>query len=80
MGLKESFPAYGGRGPNDVRTGIALAVITTIIIVLRIYVRLRINKFGTVALIWTLVSWVCRPLSPGISITLTLSHHRDSQS
>ncbi|RJE26965.1 hypothetical protein PHISCL_00666 [Aspergillus sclerotialis] len=57
MGLQERFPAYGGRGPADMRLGIALAVITTIFILLRVYVRLRINKFGTAALIWTLVAW-----------------------
>lgn len=72
MSLKQSFPAYGGRGPSDMRVGIAMGVITTIIMVLRVYVRLRINKFGTAALIWTLVSWVCWTLFPGISITLTL--------
>ena len=59
MGIQERFPAYGGRGPADMRLGIALAVITTIFILLRIYVRLRINRFGTAALIWTLVAWVC---------------------
>lgn len=58
MGLQEQFPAYGGRGPSDFRLGIALGVLTTIIICLRVYVRLQINKFGTTALIWTLAAWV----------------------
>ena len=63
MNLHERFPAYGGRGPNDLRLGIALGVITTIFIALRLYVRLRINKFGTAALVWALIAWV-RGFSP----------------
>ncbi|KAJ5579520.1 uncharacterized protein N7459_005505 [Penicillium hispanicum] len=57
MSLHEQFPAYGGRGPGDLRLGIALAVIATIFMALRVYVRLRINKFGTSALIWFLIAW-----------------------
>ena len=59
MSLHDRFPAYGGRGPGDLRLGIALGTIATIFMVLRVYVRLRVNKFGTVALIWSLVAWVC---------------------
>lgn len=58
MGLHEKFPAYGGRGPSDLRLGIALGVVATIFMVLRVYVRLRMNKFGTNALIWALIAWV----------------------
>lgn len=58
MGSQERFPAYGGRGPEAMRLGIALTAIATILIVLRIYVRLRINKFGTAALVWALLAWV----------------------
>ncbi|OQD82894.1 hypothetical protein PENANT_c019G07242 [Penicillium antarcticum] len=63
MGLHESFPAYGGRGPSDLRLGIALGTVATIFMVLRIYVRLRMNKFGTTALIWSLVAWVFTTLT-----------------
>jgi len=58
MSLEEKFPVYGGRGPGDLRLGIALAVIATIFMVLRVYVRLRVNKFGTSALVWSLIAWV----------------------
>ena len=58
MGLHESFPAYGGRGPADLRLGIALGVVATVFMALRVYVRLRMNKFGTTSLIWALVAWV----------------------
>lgn len=58
MSLQEKFPAYGGRGPSDFRLGIALGVIATTFMVLRIYVRLRINKFGTTALLLSLLAWV----------------------
>lgn len=56
--LHERFPAFGGRGPADMRLGIALGVVATFFIALRIYVRLRINKFGTSALVWALIAWV----------------------
>lgn len=59
MSLQDKFPAYGGRGPEDFRTGIALAVIATTFMVLRVYVRLRVNKFGTTALLLSLLAWVC---------------------
>ncbi|KAJ5662797.1 hypothetical protein N7462_011723 [Penicillium macrosclerotiorum] len=58
MSLEEKFPAYGGRGPGDLRLGITLGVIATIFMVLRVYVRLRMNKFGTTALIWSLIAWL----------------------
>ncbi|KAJ5278958.1 hypothetical protein N7478_004330 [Penicillium angulare] len=57
MGLHDRYPAYGGRGPGDLRLGIGLGVVATIFMAMRIYVRLRINKFGTTALIWSLVAW-----------------------
>ncbi|KAJ5832062.1 hypothetical protein N7474_000373 [Penicillium riverlandense] len=57
MSLHDSFPAYGGRGPGDVRLGIALGAVATLFIFLRVYVRLRINKFGTTALMWALLAW-----------------------
>lgn len=58
MSLHDQYPAYGGHGPTDLRLGISLAVIATIFMVLRVYVRLRVNKFGTTALILSLVAWV----------------------
>lgn len=58
MSRHDKFPAYGGRGPQDLRLGISLAVIATIFMILRVYVRLRVNKFGTTALIWSLIAWV----------------------
>jgi hypothetical protein len=58
MSLQEKFPAYGGRGPADFRLGIALGVIATTFMVLRVYVRLRVNKFGTTALLLSLLAWV----------------------
>lgn len=59
MSLQDKFPAYGGRGPSDLRLGIALGVIATVFMVMRLYVRLRINKFGTTALSFSLLAWVC---------------------
>jgi hypothetical protein len=58
MSLQERYPAYGGRGPADLRVGLGLGAVATIFLILRIYVRLRVNKFGTTALIWALVAWV----------------------
>ncbi|KAJ5102558.1 hypothetical protein N7532_003087 [Penicillium argentinense] len=58
MSLHDKYPAYGERGPTDLRLGISLAIIATIFMVLRVYVRLRVNKFGTTALIWSLVAWL----------------------
>ncbi|KAF3386979.1 hypothetical protein F1880_001639 [Penicillium rolfsii] len=58
MSLDEKFPAYGGRGPGDLRLGITLAIIATIFMAMRVYVRLFINKFGTTALMWSLAAWL----------------------
>jgi len=58
MGLSKDFPAYGGYGPICVRIGLALGSIATILIFLRIYVRVKINNIGTTALLWALLSWV----------------------
>lgn len=63
MTLQERYPAFGGRGPADMCVGIALGVVATIFIALRIYVRVRINNFGTSALVWALFAWV-RGFSP----------------
>ncbi|KAJ6108446.1 hypothetical protein N7523_009769 [Penicillium sp. IBT 18751x] len=57
MGLSERYPAYGGRGPDDLRLGLGLGAFATILMILRVYVRLRVNQFGTTALIWSLVAW-----------------------
>ena len=58
MSLHDQFPAYGGRGPSDLRLGIALGTIATIFMILRVYVRCRVNKFGTTALLLSLLAWV----------------------
>ena len=58
MTLQERFPAYGGRGPGDLRLGLGLGVTATVLIFLRVYVRVRINRLGTRALIWALLAWV----------------------
>lgn len=58
MSLADRFPAYGGYGPGDLRLGISLSVVATIFMLLRVYVRLRVNQFGTSALMWSLVAWV----------------------
>ncbi|KAF2233624.1 hypothetical protein EV356DRAFT_468184 [Viridothelium virens] len=57
MDLYQQYHAYGGRGPTCVRTGLSLAVLATILIILRIYVRLRINNLGTTALLWAIAAW-----------------------
>ncbi|KAJ5656776.1 hypothetical protein N7507_008726 [Penicillium longicatenatum] len=57
MGLSDRYPAYGGRGPDDLRLGLGLGAVATIFMAMRVYVRLRVNKFGTTALIWSLVAW-----------------------
>lgn len=73
MNLKERYPAFGGRGPGDMSVGIALGVVATIFIALRIYVRLRINTFGTSALIWALFAWVReRPFLPSYYISVRI--------
>ncbi|KAJ6008220.1 hypothetical protein N7540_012196 [Penicillium herquei] len=57
MSIHDQFPAYGGRGPSDLRLGIALGTIATIFMIMRVYVRLRMNKFGTTALMLSLLAW-----------------------
>ncbi|KAJ5720715.1 uncharacterized protein N7483_008649 [Penicillium malachiteum] len=57
MSIHDQFPAYGGRGPSDLRLGIALGTIATIFMIMRVYVRLRMNKFGTTALLLSLLAW-----------------------
>lgn len=59
MSFHDQYPAYGGRGPGDFRLGVSLAVIATIFMILRVYVRLRVNKFGTTALLLSLLAYVC---------------------
>ncbi|KAJ5513692.1 hypothetical protein N7463_003244 [Penicillium fimorum] len=78
MGLHESFPAYGGRGPNDIRLGLALGAIATIFTALRVYVRIRMNKFGTASLIWALIAWLLTTITQifaVISILHGLGNH-----
>ena len=58
MGIHQHYQAYGGRGPTCVRTGLSLGLLATLLIMLRIYVRLRMNRRGTAALIWAIVAWV----------------------
>lgn len=58
MSLHDQFPAYGGLGPADFRLGVALGLVATIFMMLRVYVRLRVNKFGTTALLLSLLAWV----------------------
>jgi hypothetical protein len=69
MSLEERFPAYGGRGPGDLRLGIALAIIATIFMAMRVYVRLFLNKFGTTALMWSLAAWVWSNQYVGCGLT-----------
>lgn len=69
MGLSESYPAYGGRGPSDLRLGLGLGSVATVLMILRVYVRLRVNKFGTTALIWSLVAWVLFPCLDTIKLS-----------
>lgn len=61
MSFEEKFPAYGGRGPTDLHLGYGLAIVATLFMILRVYVRLRVNKFGTTALMLSLLAWVCSP-------------------
>ncbi|KAI9699843.1 MAG: hypothetical protein M1820_007018 [Bogoriella megaspora] len=58
MDLFEKYDAYGGQGPKSVRTGLSLGALATILIILRIYVRLRISTLGTTALFWAIAAWV----------------------
>ncbi|KAJ5359106.1 uncharacterized protein N7496_011519 [Penicillium cataractarum] len=78
MGLHDSYPAYGGRGPSDLRLGLGLGSVATIFMILRVYVRLRINKFGTTALILSLVAWLLTAVTQTfgvISILHGLGNH-----
>lgn len=72
MSLEQKFPAYGGHGPADFRLGIALGLIATTFMILRVYVRLRVNKFGTTALLLSLLAWVgrCTKCNPKCILTL----------
>ncbi|KAF2229101.1 hypothetical protein EV356DRAFT_437826, partial [Viridothelium virens] len=58
MDLYKHYHAYGGRGPTCVRVGLSLGTLATILIILRIYVRLRINRTGTTALLWAIATWI----------------------
>lgn len=58
MATSLRYPAYGGEGPLCIRVGLSLGVIATILMVLRVYVRLRINTLGSAALLWALSAWV----------------------
>lgn len=75
MSLKEKFPAYGERGPADFRLGIALGLIATTFMILRVYVRLRVNKFGTTALLLSLLAWVGRSTTGNPKCILTLNSY-----
>ncbi|KAI9662267.1 MAG: hypothetical protein M1821_008434 [Bathelium mastoideum] len=57
MGLHQQYDAYGGRGSSCIGTGLSLGTLATILIILRIYIRLRINNLGTTALIWAIAAW-----------------------
>ncbi|KAJ5884444.1 hypothetical protein N7504_012016 [Penicillium tannophilum] len=72
MSIHDKFPAYGGRGPSDLRLGIALGVIATIFMIMRLYVRLRINKFGTTALSFSLLAWFFTTLTQVFGILSVL--------
>lgn len=72
MSLQEKFPAYGGHGPEDFRLGISLAVIATIFMILRVYVRLRVNKFGTTALLLSLLAWLLTAITQVFGIISVL--------
>ncbi|KAJ5083913.1 hypothetical protein NUU61_008492 [Penicillium alfredii] len=72
MGLHEQFPAYGGRGPGDLRLGLALGSLATVVMAMRVYVRLRVNKFGTTALIWSLMAWMFTAITQILGIISVL--------
>ncbi|KAJ5894609.1 hypothetical protein N7495_006300 [Penicillium taxi] len=73
MGLSEDYPAYGGRGPGDLSLGLGLGSVATVFIILRVYVRLRVNKFGTAALLWTLTAWIFTTISQSVA-TVAILH------
>ncbi|KAJ5489729.1 hypothetical protein N7539_004619 [Penicillium diatomitis] len=70
--LEEKYPAYGGRGPGDLHLGITLAIIATIFMSLRVYVRLFINKFGTTALILSLIAWLLTAITQTFGVLAVL--------
>jgi len=75
MSLKDNFPAYGGRGPADFRLGIAFGLIATTFMIMRVYVRLRVNKFGTTALLLSLLAWVGCYIDSNCKSVLTLNSY-----
>ncbi|EPS31718.1 hypothetical protein PDE_06675 [Penicillium oxalicum 114-2] len=72
MSLEERYPAYGGRGPRDLRIGISLAIIATIFMAMRVYVRVFMNKFGTTALMWSLAAWFLTAITQTFGIISVL--------
>ena len=82
MGLEAQYPAYGGRGPVCLRVGLGLAALATVLIFLRLYVRLRISTAGTKALIWAIAAWVsvafCERTKVRLATTLTRDAGFDS--
>jgi hypothetical protein len=58
MTLHDKFPAYGGSGPRILGLGIGLGSVATVLVALRVYVRIRITRVGTAALAWSLAAWV----------------------
>ncbi|KAJ5166956.1 uncharacterized protein N7482_005737 [Penicillium canariense] len=68
MGLHDHYPAYGGRGPGDLRLGLGLGSVATIFMMLRVYVRLRVNKFGTTALILSLAAWLLTTITQSFAV------------
>lgn len=54
----QKYPAYGGRGPIIVGVGLALGSITTMLLLLRLYVRFAITPHGGWALAWAGCAWV----------------------
>ncbi|EPS25418.1 hypothetical protein PDE_00351 [Penicillium oxalicum 114-2] len=72
MGLRDDYPAYGGRGPADLHLGLGLGSVATIFMILRVYVRLRINKFGTTALILALIAWLLTAITQTFSVIAIL--------
>lgn len=55
---RRSPSAYGGLGPTDLNTGYIVISVTTVLILLRIYVRYAITPHGGVALAWACLAWV----------------------
>ncbi|KAJ5224013.1 hypothetical protein N7468_008555 [Penicillium chermesinum] len=72
MSLQDKYPAYGGHGPKDLRLGISLAVIATIFMIMRVYVRIKVNKFGTTALLLSLLAWLLTAITQTLGIISVL--------